>query len=63
MALCLSPWAGFAERLGLPAARPWPVFEILGVGTLAFAALLVRAARGRDTITIARAASAPAARS
>jgi hypothetical protein len=57
IALCLSPWAGFAERIGLPAGRPWPVFEVLGVGTLSFAALLARAAAGRDTITTARAAA------
>lgn len=56
-ALCLSPWAGFAERIGLPPARPWPVFEALGVGTLAFSAVLARAARGVETAHTARIAA------
>lgn len=50
---CLVPWS--AHRL--PAASPWPLFLVLGAGCFAFAALLTQAARGRNTVAVARLAA------
>lgn len=57
IAFCLAPWPRFADAIGLPAAQPWPAFEIVGLGCFVFSGLLVRAARGSDTVLIARAAA------
>lgn len=50
-------WPGRGRWLGLPTGGAWPVYALLAVGCLVFAALLVRAARGRDRIRVARLAA------
>ncbi|MFE3170588.1 hypothetical protein ACFXPA_05330 [Amycolatopsis sp. NPDC059090] len=55
--LVLSPWRSLANLLGLSAARPWPVFVVLGVGSFAFSGLLVRGALGTGTAEVCRAAA------
>ena len=54
--LCLLVWPTAAGALGLPDGRPWPVFLVLGLGCLGFAAVLARGARGVDTAGVTRVA-------
>lgn len=60
LALFLASWPAAAERIGLPVARPWPVFVLLGIGCVGFGVLLARTARSAnraDAATVSRAAS------
>lgn len=57
VALVLAPWQPIVGIFGLSAARPWPVFVILGIGSFAFAGLLIRSAQGTNTIEVCRIAA------
>lgn len=45
IALCVAPWAG-RPVLGINIISWWPAFVIVGIGSLAFAFALLRAAQG-----------------
>lgn len=55
VAFCLVPWIGGV--VGISAARPWPVYVVVGVACLAFSAVLVNGARGTDAVALCRLAA------
>lgn len=52
---CLVPW--FGGYVGLSAARPWPVYVVVGVACLAFSAVLANGARSTDAVALCRLAA------
>jgi len=55
LAFCLAPWQGHV--VGIPVARPWAVFVVIGAGCFVFAVVLVLAARSTDDLPVTRLAA------